>query len=218
MEENIFYHIHKVGECFNDKQWYEGAIINIGNEYNFFYKFCTEFEAKYSTYYDKDNEPVNNVPWQKVYKYLLSNNMLNFDKAYGLLESANHIISEYQMLLRENAYEEIRKEFFNHLPSRTSCIWLCKEKQLKFWLKQFKGRNCKIFMVKVFGKPFKSNNNLLVGPSDSYNHMKEMAQKYWAYNAKEEDEKDEYLYVGKIKVIKEISPDKFLNVICKTTS
>ena len=144
--------------------------------------------------------------------------MLNFDKAYGLLESANHIISEYQMLLRENAYEEIRKEFFNHLPSRTSCIWLCKEKQLKFWLKQFKGRNCKIFMVKVFGKPFKSNNNLLVGPSDSYNHMKEMAQKYWAYNAKEEDEKDEYLYVGKIKVIKEISPDKFLNVICKTTS
>ena len=94
--------------------------------------------------------------------------------------------------------------YFNSLPSRTSCIWLCKEKQLKFWQEQLKEDNYKIFMIEVFGKTFKSNNNMIVAPSDSYKQMREMAKKYWGYKEKTEKEDDEYLYVGKIKVIKEL--------------
>ena len=45
MEENIYYHIHKINEDVDDK-WYEGATINIGDEYNLFYKNSIEFEAK----------------------------------------------------------------------------------------------------------------------------------------------------------------------------
>lgn len=204
MEENIFYHIHKVVADSNDEKWQKGFIINIGNEYNYFYKLCTEFEAKYPTYEDK-----NNVPWRNVYRYLLSKTPLDLNKLFENLKFADLIINEYQMLLRENAYEEIRKLFFNNLPSRTTCIWLCKEKQLKFWLEQFKGNNYKVFKIKIFGEAFKSNNNLLVAPSDSYSNMKEMAKKYWAYNEKKENEQDEYLYVGKIEIIEEISPNKF---------
>lgn len=204
MEENIFYHIHKVANDFSDKQWHEGAIIDIGKQYNIFYKLCTEFEAKYPNYEGK-----NNVPWRNVYRYLLDKKPLDLNKIFESLKFADLIINEYQMLLRENAYEEIRKTFFNDLPSRTTCIWLCKEKQLKFWLEQFKGSNHKVFKIKIFGKAFKSNNSLLVAPSNSYNNMKEMAKKYWSYTEKKENEQDEYLYVGKIEVIKEISTDKF---------
>lgn len=199
MEENIYYHIHKIGTELNDDKWHEGAIINIGNEQNFFYKQSIEFEAKFPRYEDK-----NNVPWSNVYKYILSNNMLNFNNAYELLKEADRIINEYQILLRENVYEEIRKKYFNDLPSRTCCIWLCKEEQLKFWKSQLKEYNYKIFMIKVFGSTFKSNNNMIVSPSDSYIEMEKMARKYWKYKENEEKEDDEYLYIGKIEVIKEV--------------
>ena len=199
MEENIYYHIQRISQDVDDDKWHEGATISIGNEHNLFYKNSTEFEAKFSRYEDKKN-----VPWSNAYKYVLANNLLNFDRAYELLECANNIISEYQILLRENVYEEIRRDYFNSLPSRTSCIWLCKEKQLKFWQEQLKEDNYKIFMIEVFGKTFKSNNNMIVAPSDSYKQMRKMAKKYWGYKEKTEKEDDEYLYVGKIKVIKEL--------------
>ena len=121
-----------------------------------------------------------------------------------MLNSADNIISEYQILLREIVYEEIRRDYFNNLPSRTSCIWLCKERHLKFWQERLKGNNYKIFMIKVFGETFKTNNNMIVAPSESYEKMKEMAKKYWGYKEKIEKEDDEYLYVGKIQVIKEL--------------
>ena len=45
---------------------------------------------------------------------------------------------------------------------------------------------------------------MIVAPSNSYNKMKEMAKKYWEYEEKTEQEDDEYLYIGKIKIIKEL--------------
>lgn len=198
MEENIYYHIHKINEDVDDK-WYEGATINIGDEYNLFYKNSIEFEAKLTRYEDKKK-----FPWSNVYKYVLTSHSLNFDSASYLLNSADNIISEYQILLREIVYEEIRRDYFNNLPSRTSCIWLCKERQLKFWQERLKGNNYKIFIIKVFGETFKSNNSMIVAPSESYEKMKEMAKKYWGYKEKIEKEDDEYLYVGKIQVIKEL--------------
>ena len=36
-----------------------------------------------------------------------------------------------------------------------------------------------------------------------------MAKKYWEYEDKTEQEDDEYLYVGKIKIIKELIWDKY---------
>ena len=56
MEENIYYHIHRIDKEIDDK-WCEEATINIGNEYNLFYKSCTEFEAKFLKYEDKNKVP-----------------------------------------------------------------------------------------------------------------------------------------------------------------
>lgn len=64
-------------------------------------------------------------------------------------------------------------------------------------------------MVKVYEKTFKSNNNMIVAPSILYNKMKEMAKKYWEYEDKTEQEDDEYLYMGKIKIIKELIQNKY---------
>ena len=57
MEENIYYHIHKISKDVDDDKWYEGATITIGNEHNLFYKNSIEFEAKFSRYEDKKNVP-----------------------------------------------------------------------------------------------------------------------------------------------------------------
>ena len=198
MKEKIFYHIHKIQNSNAEKSWKVGNRINVGKEYNYFFKLAREFEPKFS---EIDN--VQNVPWDNVYEHYKINCQLTEEKSYMLLENASRIISEYQMLIREIVYEDVRKKEFSHLPSRQRCIWLCKEEQLEFWKSNIGGA-FKIFKVKIEGNTFKSNNDLIVAPSESYNKIVEMAKKYWSYNRKIENEKDEYLYIGSLEILEEL--------------
>lgn len=198
MNEKIFYHIHKIQNANIEKLWIVGNRINIGKEYNCFFKLAREFEPKFS-----EIDDVQNVPWNNVYMNYKINCQLTKENTYMLLENASCIISEYQMLIREIVYENVRKKEFNNLPSRQRCIWLCKEEQLEFWKRSI-GGNFKIFKVKIEGNAFKSNNDLIVKPSESYNKIEEMAKKYWSYNKKVENEKDEYLYIGSLEILEEL--------------
>jgi hypothetical protein len=145
------------------------------------------------------------VPWHNVYEYLYNSGELYYEKNYEmLLKKADEIIREYQMLLREITYEQVRKDMFPDLPSRTKCIWLCKEKQLEFWKKQLNDCYFKIFKIEVKEKPYKTNNNLIVPPSESYIRIQEFAERYWTYKDETEKEDDEYLYVGEIEILEEI--------------
>lgn len=96
MNEKIFYHIHKIQNDNTEKLWKVGNKINIGKEYNYFFKLAREFEPKFL---EIDN--VQNVPWNNVYKNYKINCQLTKENAYMLLENASCIISEYQMLIRE---------------------------------------------------------------------------------------------------------------------
>ena len=181
-----------------EKIWKVGNTINVGKEYNYFFKLSREFEPKFSQIDD-----VQNVPWNNVYMYYKENSRLTKENTYRLLENASCIISEYQMLIREIVYENVREKEFNYLPSRQRCIWLCKEEQLEFWKRNI-GGTFKVFKVKIGGNAFKSNNDLIVKPSESYNKIEEMAKKYWSYNKKVENEKDEYLYIGSLEILEEL--------------
>lgn len=99
--------------------------------------------------------------------------------------------------------EEIRKEFYPKLPSRQKCIWLCRKDQINYWIDKISG-NIEIFEIKTFGTPFKSRNSLLPLPSDTYNRILKKSKLYWNENNNINNEDDEYLYVGKIKIINKI--------------
>ncbi len=198
MDEKIFYHIHKIQNNYSEEIWKISNKIIIGKEYNYFFKRAIEFEPKFSKI-----ETIENVPWKNVYEHYKINNQLTPENVYMLLDSASCFISEYQMLIREIGYEEIRKSEFNCKPSRQKCIWLCKEEQLEYWKGNI-GKPFKIFKVKIEGQAFKSNNDLIVSPSESYNKIVKKAKEYWNYEGKFENEKDEYLYVGNLEILEEL--------------
>lgn len=198
MVEKIFYHIHKISTNGDNSIWHEGSIIEIGNELNDFYKQSVQFEPKFPEYMG-----YKNIPWVNVCKYVLQNFVPGSKEYREVLYFGENVVTEYGILLREIAYEEVRSKYFNNLPSRTKCIYLCKKEQLDFWESQFFSEY-KVFKVKIFGDVFKSNNNLIAFPSDSYEKILEKAKKYWNYNSLVDEETDEYLYVGKLEILEEL--------------
>ena len=75
---------------------------------------------------------------------------------------------------------------------------------MDFWKNEIKGES-RIFKVEVKNNYFKSNNKLISEKIDSYFEILEKAEKYWSYNNEEDDEQDEYLYQGKVKILEEIT-------------
>ena len=121
------------------------------------------------------------------------------------------IITEYQYLLRELSLEIIREREHVNYPSRKRCIWLIRpeENQLLFWVKELGAgpSNYKIFEVEIdkeSGKLFKGRNGFLPNLEDCFNNMIESAKKYWNYDQNKQLFDDEYLYEGKLKIIREI--------------
>ena len=188
----ILYHIHKKG--FYDELWKEGNELEIGNQNNTFINISLNFSSSIN---------VGNEIFSFWYVY---NNFLNnwdIDTKMRLLNDANIFINEYQILIRELGMEQVRKERFIDLPSRFKCIWFCRKDQINYW-KNFVTGDIEIFEVEVFDKAFKSRDSLIPLKMDSYNTILEKSFKYWGKNSSEENKDDEYLYVGKMKILKKI--------------
>lgn len=63
------------------------------------------------------------------------------------------VLLTYMKFINEIIFERVRVNKFGHSPSRTNCIWLCKEKDIGKWLKMLKGqRKIKVFRVSATGE------------------------------------------------------------------
>ena len=191
------YHIHRIQAEDIEKKWIVGNTIDFSKiQYNSFFEFSLNYKP---LIYVNENELINiNCLIQDA----INNNIyLNSE----VLEIINKHFNEYQILTREIAYENVRLDKFKDLPSRTKCLWLCKEEQLEFWKEQLDG-NFKIFKIETLeDNIFKTNNNFLCKMDDSYNEMLSMAEKYWSYSSEQDNDNDEYLYNGSFKIIEEIT-------------
>ena len=183
--KETLYHIHRKNR--KDKLWKVGNEFEVGIEYNTFFDASLNFDPSIL---------INN---QK-YPFIDFCEHFNTENQTNLLTTAKDIISEYQLLIRELGMEEVRKNFYPHLPSRQKCIWLCRKSQIDYW-KNFISGKVEIFEVEIFDLPFKTTNSLIPLPSDSYNTILNKAKLYWSPENHIDNEDDEYLYVGKLKVI-----------------
>ena len=193
-----YYHIHKVGN--NDAAWKPGNFIEVGIENNFFYNGCITFNSRLP--YSDDNVQFEYYPIHNLHKYFTSHNMN--DMIFNLESVYDKFISEYGMLVRELGLEEIRTKSFSQIPSRTKCIWLCREDQIDYWMKAIGNSNVKIYKVEVFNEAYRLNEENLPSPADSYSEILAKAEKYWSYISDSDKENDEYLYIGKLKIIEEV--------------
>ena len=147
MEKEFFYHIHRYQNEDIEKEWMIGNTIEFSKpKYNMFVQLSLDFKSVIPEVQDMQGNIVKDIPFLDAYNYY--NNCNVIDRVPWLIHYAKDYISEYQILIRELAYEQIRLQSFPDLPSRFHCIWLCKEKQLDFWRKQLYGKY-KIFKVEI---------------------------------------------------------------------
>lgn len=194
----IFYHIHKISDDDEiEKLWRVGNIIKFNNnKYNNFFSFSNSYKPLFP--YNNKLIPINNIT-----DFCINNSrVFEYER---LLKFSSNCISEYQILLREIAYENIRMAHFEKLPSRLNCIWLCRKNQIDVWKRLINNQNVKIFKINTRNnKVFKTSNKLICLPCDSFQEINNKALQYWSYSNDKDNEDDEYLYVGDIEILEEI--------------
>lgn len=150
--------------------------------------------------------------WQVGKEFTISKEQNYFTKiAYNFhdymkeeqIKDKDSMLYEYALLVRELGMEQARRENFKELPSRHNCIWLCREDQIMYWKSQIgkKEEDIEVYKVEIFDLPVKKRNIDIPRTGISYEETLEQAKKYWENNDLTNYEDDEYLYIGKLKII-----------------
>ena len=90
---------------------------------------------------------------------------------------ANGYSKHWKIYLREY-FEEIRANYFPTLPSRKSCLGVCREDSLEFWKKILIG-DCQLFEVPVTGVAHCADQKYLPAEVLPCEIIREKAFNYW---------------------------------------
>lgn len=202
---NTFYHITNNPDC----SWKIGDEYCFGHEYN---KYWLSFLEK-GAYINLKGE---RRPADQVIKYALNAYAYNelvppqmkdyhFNPVFTLKE-ATDCLGQSIRTIRELLFESVRKEFYPELPSRQNCLWLTTDDQnsLEFWKKSVYGEKKRVFRVKTEGITHRAANKWLITGTIPLNEIISKAHNYW----KGDDAggiEDEILFVGKLKIIEELT-------------
>ncbi len=169
-------------------------------------------DGKERTHYNKETK---NIPHINTILESLYSRLYYIDERMGSTpeerQSNFRIIQDqinyYERIVRELALEDARLKYAPFKPSRFTSIWLTKEKAIPFWEQTIK--NSELFEVSVTGKLFRTNSSLLPNISNqrSYYELVRGCKNYWhpvVDLITSDSTKDEYLFQGKVKVLKKV--------------
>jgi hypothetical protein len=218
----VYYHIHTVNK--HTRKWQIGRTIKFSNDTvnriypSRFAKLAEDIEAeKKDKYLDDSLKALKRVErfltreatFIDIVNYVEEFPKLMLDllvRSRGMLK----IITSYNHLLNEIIFEQIRESEFSELPSRLKCTWLCDKRNIKKWADLFEIRGKrKIFEVQAYGEAYKVDKSWLpvdvTPPADLF----ALAREYWkgSLNPNLKKRQVEYLFTGKLKVIRELAND-----------
>ena len=108
-----------------ETNWKIGDKIIVGEDENPFWNVCRNFS------------PVVEVNGQKMPLFEMFTRCESFDVTESninfLYYHLKGISKEVAFYIREQVFEDVRKEKFNSLPSRHKCIWLTDDENLAYW-------------------------------------------------------------------------------------
>jgi len=189
--------------------------IFIGNTKNPFFSFYDSFAN--TIYNPQDNRYYSIIFMaRKVNEYLETGKIPSGfeslkDVCFDPKNMINSLINSnehYIRYAREVLFEEVRKEFFNQLPSRQKCLWVIPQdegqKSLNYWNGLLKNKESRILSVRLTGKIHRTNQDYLTLTTNSFNYIREQAFRYWNGTSGNETERDELLFEGFVTFIEEI--------------
>lgn len=113
---------------------------------------------------------------------------------------------------KEYLLENIRKDEFPNLISRMHCLFLTDKESLPYWKNVFRNMNTSLFKIEVSGLMFLSHSCLLPQRRATFFEQENQARCYWQNKLKENPyhitNDREYLFQGKVKVLKKYENDK----------
>ena len=214
VNNKIMYHYHKKG--IYDELWDTGKEIIVDENFrSYFSRILDSFTTGVLCKDDKISS------FDRVISYYLKDDIFeNVDKELGkqMLLEAKRIIYNTNVCRREFALEQIRKEFYPHLPSRLHSIWLTDSENIDFWKEQLVSKETlennpnalELYKVSITGNLFKSSDYLIPDDELTMLEMKEQSKKYWNpdfINNEKALRGTEYLFQGKLKIMRRIEKD-----------
>jgi hypothetical protein len=194
-----FFHIHKIG-LWSDR-WAVGKTIFRGNkELNLFSQFYNE---NYPFIVGPDGIK---YPGNRAIPYFLSQSLqYQNQNLQNILNFAKTVIQEQGMFIREEIFEEVRKNYFPHLPSRRTCIWLCDKESVEYWWSKLQSPNLKmkIFKFNITGILLRTDQKHLLHESVSHDTLRAKAFEYWTGSDGLNPVEEELLFEGIIRIVEE---------------
>ena len=129
-----------------------------------------------------------------------------FKKNRGIIknhaESLAYICDNYDLLVRELALENVRKNFYPDLPSRLHCMYLSLYKQTAVDnYEKSRENHLQVIAVKLNGKIFKSGNFVLGRDGGSFEDYIAKAHNYWTQTDVTDENVTEILFEGEAEVV-----------------
>ncbi|MED4403252.1 DUF2441 domain-containing protein [Metabacillus fastidiosus] len=154
--------------------------------------------------------------WELGHTYFIGKERNPFIKYYDLTDcvynqndnqSLISAIRHYQIYVREQIFEEVRKEFFPNMPSRFKGLWVIEEdiKTLNYWWKVF-GESGTIIKLILNGKIHRGNEQYLQLTGREADFIRQQAFKYWS--GSKGLNPNEVVFEGFAKVYEIVNPQK----------
>ena len=201
VKDKIMYHYHKLG--LYDDIWQVGNEIIIDDNFNSYYgtiidKFTTGVKCTNGIF------SLDSIIDEYVEEIGLEN--VDMKTIINLLKDSSLIIKNINIYNRELMLEKYREDNNPKLPSRLHSIWLADKKSLNFWEGQLNGSGkLKLYRVSITGNLFKSSDSFIPDDELTTKEMYEVSSIYWNPVFRKDDlEKAEYLFQGKVKVLEKI--------------
>lgn len=123
------------------------------------------------------------------------------DNINFLYQNFKDISKEVALYIREQIFEDVRKQYFPQLPSRQKCLWSTDEIGLTYWKQAIINRPQYILKLQIEGEYFCADDYWLKADTFSSTEYANRAKNYWSEKMSE-NPNIEYFYGSAI--IKEI--------------
>lgn len=187
--KEYFFHISR------DDKWEVGDLISAGIKENPFWLACKNYSPQISL----------NGEVMSIFAMIDQNPNFTVTKSNidFLYQNLKNVCKETAFYIREQVFEDVRKELYPQLPSRKKCLWICKENELSYWKTLGGTEKRYLLTLEVTGEVFCGDDTWLTADSLSSVVYSERANRYWAGELGTTPRK-EYLFYGQA-VVKEIS-------------
>ena len=216
VENKVMYHYHK--PYIKPEEWQIGNELIIDSNYDSEFIHGSIYNNN-TCFWINDNECLSaSLLAEKIlnkatdeYIEELFHDKEKYLKAMRLLkkyvEETGGMLRNTAITNREEGLEDYRAKNHPDYISRLHCLWVCEEKQLKYWERML-NKKCELYQILLTGNLQRTNAAYLPFFGFSREETENVSECYWNPPEGRDESKDEFLFQGKAKILRKVIIEK----------